>query len=85
MATFKVVLDGIELSDESSERISQSIQGAVLQELSGHDASAVRRRAAEPLALSLVPIFKGETLGYILREHALDRGLIELVDKEFGG
>ena len=82
---FKVVLDGIELSDESSQRISESIQDAVLQELGGHDPALVKERAVEPPALSLVPIFKGETLGYILRQRALDQELIELVEKEFGG
>ena len=36
--TFKVVLDGIELSEEQTRSIAEAVQATVLRELSDHDA-----------------------------------------------
>lgn len=86
MATFKVVLDGIDLSEDQSQQISDSIREAVLQGLADHDAHPREfDRASVPNELSMVQIFKGELIGWILREHEIDPISSEILGKEFGG
>lgn len=86
MATFKVVLDGIDLSDDQSQQISESIRDAVLQGLADHDARDMRKASAsKPLAFSMVPIFKGELMGWMMREREIDAQFGEILGKEFGG
>jgi hypothetical protein len=86
MAAFKVVLDGIDLSEGQSQQISESIRDAVLQGLADHDAgSREKLSASKPLGLSMVPIFKGELMGWMLREQEIDDQFREILGKEFGG
>jgi hypothetical protein len=51
MATFKVVLDGIDLSDEQTDRVSKAIQRSVMLELA--DLGSGPENAGEPPAFSV--------------------------------
>jgi hypothetical protein len=86
MATFKVVLDGIELGEEQAARISGSIGEAVLHGLADHDAGAARKFSAEGRQeFSMVPIFKGETMGWVMREREIDDLTGQILGREFSG
>src|SRR5690348_1483764 len=52
MATFKVVLDGIDLSDEQADRLTKAIQRSVMLELT--DLGNGPENAAEPPVFSVV-------------------------------
>jgi hypothetical protein len=85
MPTFKVVLDGIELSEEQSNRISRSIQRSVLHELAELDSTVNDAGKPEPLSLALLPIGLGQTLGMVAIEPPDAKRLDEIVASEFGG
>lgn len=84
MPTFKVVLDGIEMSDEDARRIASSIQRAALEGLAGYDAASGRHLAEDRVAASVVPIFKGRTLGIWITPAELGGEAEELIAREFG-
>jgi hypothetical protein len=74
MPQFKVVLDGIELSDEQHARIASRVQQVVLDELAGIDTGGDR------LAM-LFPKFPGD-IGLIARPVTNAEDLQELVEIE---
>ncbi len=84
MPTFKVVLDGIELSDEDTQRIAASIQRAALDGLAGFDAASGRHLAQDRVAASIVPIFKGQTLGIWISPVEISGKSEKLIAREFG-
>lgn len=65
MPTFKVVLDGIDLSPEQHERISRSVQRSVLQELADVDYAATAEDEAGPIAFSWLSILGTQVSGAI--------------------
>lgn len=84
MATFKVVLDGIDLTPEQSFNISQSVQRAVMHELA--NLGRGKDDASPGLEFALLPIFKGQTKGLIAVPPDIlgGRALEGLLAKEFG-
>ncbi len=84
MRTFKVVLDGVELSDSHAAEIAQSVQHAVLDGLVAHrpDRGKVLGGNHE---LSVVAIFKGEILGGPILGGPIGPGLEKIVEQEFRG
>jgi hypothetical protein len=85
MPTFKVVLDGMDLSPDQTVKISKAIQRAVLLELADRDETVdnAGRRAALPFALQ--PFFQGQTMGLVATEPASEERLGAIVATEFGG
>ena len=85
MATFKVVLDGIDLEGEHSARIAKSIQRTVLHELAGLDLRGDKASSAQfrGLASILDPV-NGGPIGFVLTDDPPDRGRLEsIVESEF--
>jgi hypothetical protein len=83
MPTFKVVLDGIELSEDQSRRISHSIQRAVLSELADHGAEF--DHGGRPSGFAWHPISKGKLQGAIGVEPPDEDVLAKVLSSEFGG
>jgi hypothetical protein len=85
MPTFKVVLDGIDLSPDQSQRISKAIQRSVLHELADLDTQIDDAGKAEPLSFALLPVTVGQTMGLVATEPPDSGRLGEIVTSEFGG
>jgi hypothetical protein len=85
MPTFKVVLDGIDLSDDHSRHISQAIQQAVLHELAALDAPGGREPASARSSFALLPINQGQTRGLVATEPPIEGRMAELMKSEFEG
>lgn len=83
MPTFKVVLDGMDLSEEQSTRISRSIQRSVLLELAELDSTVDDAGKPKPLPVALLAIGFGPTMGLVATVPDPKR-LDELVASEFG-
>jgi hypothetical protein len=84
MPTFKVVLDGMDLSEEQSKRISRSIQRSVLHELAELDSTVDDAGKPEPLSFALLPISLGGTMGLVATEPPDSKRLDEVLSSEFG-
>jgi hypothetical protein len=84
MPTFKVVLDGIELSEEQSSRISKSIQRSVLLELAELDTGADNVRKPDTFGFALLPIGVGQTDGMVATDPPDPKRIDEIVASEFG-
>lgn len=84
MAMFKVVLDGIELSDDHRQRISKSIQRAVLNELADIDTSAYSAVDADQNSFAWLPILTGQTRGLVATQPPDTDVLGKIVASEFG-
>ena len=84
MQTFKVVLDGIELSEEQTRQIAEAVQSTVMRELSAHDALFVKGEE-DTAELSILSILKGVVCGNIMGfPESRDRFAL-LKEQEFGG
>lgn len=84
MATFKVVLDGIYLSAEQSQRISRSIQRAVLNELAEINPGADSAAEADRSSFAWLPVFKGPTMGLVATQPPDTDALGKILADEFG-
>ena len=84
MTTFKVVLDGIDLSAEQVQRISKCIQRSVLNELADVD-TADERADHGTRAFAWQPISIGETMGLVATQPPDEETLAGIVASEFGG
>jgi hypothetical protein len=84
MQTFKVVLDGIELSEEQTREIAVAVQETVIRELSAHDALFVKGEE-DSSELSMLSILKGIIAGGIMGFPESRGSFQELKAKEFGG
>jgi hypothetical protein len=84
MQTFKVVLDGVELSEEQTRQIAEAVQTTVLRELSAHDALFVKGEA-DTYEASMLSILKGIICGTGIDVPGSRERMQELKAQEFGG
>lgn len=84
MQTFKVVLDGIELSEKQTRQIADAVQETVMRELSSHDALFIEDEE-EFSEISILPIPRGVICGTIVGPTGERGELKKLMEQEFGG
>jgi hypothetical protein len=84
MQTFKVVLDGIELSEEQTRQIAEAVQETVMRELSAHDALFAKGEE-DTSELSILSILKGVICGGIMGFPESRDSMQKLMAQEFDG